>query len=309
MGHILSQKYGKVAVIMGGAGPEREVSLMSGEKVLASLLKSGVDAYAFDPKNTSICNLLTDKFDRAFLVTHGKLGEDGLLQGALEYLKIPYTHSGVLASSLAMDKYRTKLIWRAYGIPMAKDQLLRKNEYSSADFKLELNLPVIVKPVHEGSTIGLSKVYKEEDLAKAIKLAFADDTDILIEEMVIGDEFTLSVCDGMVLPAIKIEAPGGEYDYQNKYFTDTTRYICPTDLGDLHDQINAWAFCGYKAVGARGVARLDFMISEKKQVYFLEINTIPGMTPHSLVPMAFAANGIDFDQLCLLILDGAKLGD
>lgn len=309
MDQALYQKYGKVAVIMGGEGPEREISLMSGENVLASLLKSGVDAYGFDPKNSLICNLLTDKFDRAFLVTHGKRGEDGLLQGALEYLKIPYTHSGVLASSLGMDKYRTKLIWQAYGIPMAKDQLLRKSEFSLATFKLELKLPVVVKPVHEGSTIGLSKIYKEEDLVQAIELAFADDMDVLIEEMVIGDEFTLSVCDGMVLPAIKIEAPGGEYDYQNKYFTDSTRYICPTHLGPLHDQINAWALLGYKAVGARGVARLDFMISENKKVYFLEINTIPGMTSHSLVPMAFAANNINFDQLCLLILDGAKLGD
>ena len=309
MEKALYQKYGKVAVIMGGTGPEREVSLMSGERVLASLLKSGVDAYAFDPKNSQICNLVTEKIDRAFLVTHGKRGEDGLLQGVLEYLEIPYTNSGVLASSLAMDKYRTKLIWQAYGIPIAKDQILHKNEFNFANFKLKLNLPVVVKPVHDGSTIGLTKVYTEKNLEKAIKLAFENDMEVIIEEMIIGEEFTVTVCDGSVLPAIKIEAPGGEYDYLNKYFTDNTRYICPTHLGLQHEQINAWALSGYKAVGARGVARLDFMVNRDKKVYFLEINTIPGMTAHSLVPMAFAANGIDFDQMCLLILDGAKLGD
>lgn len=305
----MHEKYGKVAVIMGGDGSEREISLISGERVLASLIKSGVDAYAFDPKENNICDLIADKCDQAFLVTHGKRGEDGLLQGALEYLKIPYTNSGVLASSLSMDKYRTKLIWQAYGVPMAKDQHLRKDEFILAEFNLELTLPVVVKPVHDGSTVGLTKVYKEEDLAEAITLAFSNDSDILIEEMIIGDEYTITICDDMILPSIKIEAPGGEYDYKNKYFTDDTRYICPADLGDMQNQINIWAIRGYHAVGARGVARLDFMIAKDGGVYFLEINTIPGMTPHSLAPMAFAANGVDFDQMCLHVLDGAKLGD
>jgi D-alanine-D-alanine ligase len=295
----LTQKYGKVAVIMGGTGSEREISLMSGEKVLASLVNSGVNAYAFDPKHHNICQLLADKVDRAFLTVHGKHGEDGLLQGALEYLKIPYTNSGVLASSLAMDKYKTKLIWRAFDIPVATDVLLKKSEFCFHDFKLPLELPVVVKPVHDGSTLGLTKVYHEDQLEGAINLAFQNDTEILIEEMIIGDEFTITICEGEVLPAIKIEAPCGEYDYQNKYFTDDTRYICPANCGTLHEQINQWALTGYNAIGARGVARLDLMVSADKKVYFLEINTIPGMTAHSLVPMAFAAKGINFDQMCL----------
>lgn len=303
----LQKKYGKVAVVMGGDGPEREVSLISGSRVLESLQKSGVDAYAFDPKVRPIHELIADKVDRAFLVTHGKRGEDGLLQGALEYLKVPYTNSGVLASSLSMDKYRTKLVWRNFAIPMAREQHVMRSDRAS--FKLELNLPVVVKPVHDGSTLGLSKVFKVEDLERAIDLAFQNDQDILIEEMIIGEEFTITICDDKVLPLIKIEAPNGDYDYNSKYFSDETRYICPYDLGELTKDIEGFAIAGYNAVGARGVARLDFMLDKNSNIYFLEINTIPGMTPHSLVPMAFAATGIDFDKLCLLILDGARLGD
>lgn len=305
----MQNKYGKVAVIMGGSSKEREVSLISGKAVLESLLKSGVDAYAFDPAKQSIFDLKLQGFTRAVIVLHGRGGEDGVIQGALEYMEIPYTGSGVMASALAMDKYRTKLIWKTFGIPMARDQYLLKSEYNKEHFKLSLALPVIVKATHEGSTLSLSKVYKEEDLAKAIELAFNYDDEILIEEMIIGAEFTVTVCDGEVYPLVKIEAPSAEYDYEHKYFKDDTVYICPYELeSKLHQEINRYAILGYKAVGARAVARLDFLIDKNNKPYFLEINTIPGMTSHSLVPMAYKARGIGFDELCLQILDGAKLG-
>lgn len=305
----LAQKYGKVAVIMGGDGPEREVSLISGERVLASLIKSGVNAYAFDPGVSPIHELIMDKVDRAFMLTHGKRGEDGLLQGVMEYFKIPYTNSGVLASSLSMDKFRTKLIWQTYGIPMPRGQVVAKKDYNKDTFKLKLDLPVIVKPVHDGSTLGLSKVYTEEELISAIDLAFLNDHDILIEEMIVGSEYTITVMDGKIYPIIKIEAPNASYDYHSKYFSNETKYFCPYDLGDLQASVESYAKTGYEAVGARGVARLDFMLDMNNNIYFLEINTIPGMTPHSLVPQAFAATGVNFDELCLLLLDGAKLGD
>ena len=302
----LKQKYGKVAVVMGGESSEREVSLISGNAVLTSLIKSGVDAYGFDPKVTPISDLATNGYARAVLMTHGTRGEDGTLQGALEYLKIPYTGSGVMASAIAMDKYRTKLIWQAIGIPVASSQYLQKSSYSN--FKLELSLPVVVKPVDAGSTIGLSFVTKIEQLNDAINLAFEYDNAVLIEKMVIGREFTITVCDGVVYPVIEIIAPQGNYDYQNKYFTDNTKYICPIDLGQLQSSIEANALKAYNAIGARGVTRLDFMLNEANEVFFLEINTLPGMTGHSLVPMAYKAKNIDFDGLCLSILDSARLG-
>lgn len=303
------KKYGKVAVIMGGSSKEREVSFISGKAVLASLIKSGVDAHAFDPSEQSVFELKNLGFKTAVIILHGRGGEDGIIQGALEYLGIPYTGSGVMASSLAMDKYRTKLVWKAFGIPMAKDQYLLKSKFNSDTFKLELTLPVVVKATHEGSTLSLSKVYKLEDLVPAIELAFKYDNQVLIEEMIIGPEFTVTVCDGVVYPLVKIEAPSGEYDYEHKYFADDTVYICPYSLPEkLQTDINEYALLGYNAVGARSVARLDFLLDKDNQPRFLEINTIPGMTSHSLVPMAYKARGIDFDQLCLQILDGAMLG-
>jgi D-alanine-D-alanine ligase len=300
-------KYGKVAVLMGGWSPEYEISLISGNAVLESLTKSGVDAHPFDPAKQSVFELKQLGFSKAVLMTHGKVGEDGILQGALEYLQIPYTGSGVLASALSMDKHRTKLIWSTYGIPMPRGLQLAKPDIQLV--KENFELPIIIKPVHEGSTLGLSKVYKWEDLALALEAAFKSDKVVLVEEMIIGSEFSITVCDGQVYPAVKIEAPSGEYDYQNKYFTDTTVYICPYPLEDiLEQQIKNYAKIGYNAVGARGVARLDFMLDNKNKPYFLEINTLPGMTGHSLSPQSFKAAGIDFDQLCLHILDGASLG-
>jgi D-alanine-D-alanine ligase len=300
-------KYGKVAVLMGGWSKESEVSMISGNAVLESLVKSGVDAHAFDPAKQPICELKQQGFDRAVLMTHGKVGEDGILQGALEYLKIPYTGSGVLASALSMDKQRTKLIWSTYGIPMPKGVCLDKPDVSL--IKEKFNLPIIIKPVHEGSTLGLSKVYTWDDLGRAFETAFENDTVVLVEEMIIGSEFSITVCDGVVYPSVKIEAPDGHYDYQNKYFTDDTVYICPYPLEEkLEIKIREYAKIGYAAVGARGVARLDFMLDKNNQPYFLEINTLPGMTSHSLSPQSFKAAGVSFDGLCLKILDGASLG-
>lgn len=303
----MNRKYGKVAVLMGGNTPEREISLISGRAILESLQRSGVDAYAFDPAEKPLQDLLSDNYASAFVIIHGKGGEDGKLQGALEYLGVPYTGSGVMASSIGMDKHRTKLIWQSVGIPMAESQYLEKKDYKQNNFKLQVKLPVVVKPVDDGSTLGLTKVYDEKQLDQAIDFAFQSSERVLIEEMIVGDEYTITVFDGKVYPVVKIEAPAGEYDYQNKYFTDDTKYICPYDLGALQEQINAWALAGYNAIGASGVARLDFMIDKEKNVYFLEINTLPGMTNHSLVPMSLAAAGYSFDELCLMILDGASI--
>lgn len=304
----LNGRYGRVAVIMGGNSPEREISLISGKTILNSLQKSGVDAFAFDPGEQPLENLKQLGCQRALLMIHGKTGEDGKLQGAMEYLGIPYTGSGVMASAIGMDKYRTKLIWQSLGIPVAKSQYLELSNYSADHFQLQISLPVVVKPADDGSTLGLSKVYTQEQLLPAITAAFKSSTKILIEEMIIGDEFSITIIDGVLYPIIKIVAPDGEYDYQNKYFSDETIYVCPFDLGNMHQQVEDYVLRAYHAIGASGVARLDFMLSRAQEVYFLEINTLPGMTGHSLVPQAAAASGVSFDQLCLLILDGAGLG-
>lgn len=303
-----AKNYGKVAVLMGGDTTEREVSFMSGKAILASLIKSGIDAFAFDPAEEPIENLKKYGCDRVFIIIHGKNGEDGKLQGALEYLKIPYTGSGVMASSIGMDKYRTKLIWKSLGVPVAESQYVEKSNYIADSFELTLPLPVIVKPADDGSTLGFSKVYKVEDLPKAIEFAFEKSNKILIEEMIIGDEYTITMIDGKVYPIIKIEAPQGEYDFEHKYYSDDTKYLCNYDLGDLQKQIEEWALLGYHGIGAVGVARSDFMIDRRTgKVCFLEINTVPGMTGHSLVPQSVASIGINFDELCILILDGARL--
>ena len=303
----LKQKYGKVAVLMGGDSSEREISLISGNAVLSSLIKSGVDAHAFDPSTRPVQDLCTNGFVRVVLMTHGSRGEDGTLQGALEYHKIPYSGSGVMASAIAMDKYRTKLIWQGLGIPVARSQYINKKARTS--FRLELSLPVVVKPVDGGSTIGLTFVTKMEQLPDAITLAFTYAESVLVETMITGSEYTITVSNGVVYPIIQIVAPQGNYDYQNKYFTDVTKYIYPIDLGELQSVVEDYAIKAYDAIGARGVARLDFMINEKNEAFFLEINTLPGMTSHSLVPMAYNDKGINFDALCLEILDGARLGN
>jgi D-alanine-D-alanine ligase len=301
-------KYNKVAVMMGGSSSERDISLISGQAVLESLIKSGVNAFKFDPSESSLYELQEDGFDCAVIMLHGTGGEDGVLQGALESLKIPYTGSGVMASAIAMDKYRTKLIWQSTGVPTPNSQYVDKRAFNEKYFELSLDLPVVVKPVNGGSTVGLSKVYNIEELQKAIALAFHYDNAVLIEELIIGEEFTITLFNSKVYPIVKIEAPDGEYDYQNKYFTDVTKYICPYDLGYAQNNlVEGYALTAYESIGASGVCRLDFMIDKNQKVYFLELNTIPGMTSHSLVPMAFKARGCNFDELCLLMLNDAKL--
>lgn len=303
-----NRQYGKVAVLMGGNTPEREISFISGKAILDSLLKSKVDAFAFDPNNEPLENLKKYQCERAFVIIHGKNGEDGKLQGALEYLAIPYTGSGVMASAIGMDKYRTKLIWQSVGLPVARSQYLEKTKFSPASFIFNLKLPVIVKPADDGSSLGLKKVYELKDLLPAINYAFETSAKILIEELIVGDEYTITIFDGKVYPVIKVVAPEGEYDYEHKYFSDETVYLCPYDLGPLQAKVEELALIGYNSIGASGVARLDFMVDKNQNIFFLEINTLPGMTNHSLVPQSIAAKGIGFDELCLMILDGAGLG-
>ena len=304
----LRQKYGKVAVIMGGDSPERDVSLISGKFMLQALLEYNIDAYKFDPFEQSICELKSMRFDCALLAVHGKNVEDGRLQGALEYLKIPYSGSGVLSSSLSMDKYRTKLIWSKWNIPMAKSQHIELDSFDMSTFKLELSLPVVVKPSCGGSTLGVTKVYDIQKLADAINTAFEQDNSILIEEMVIGTEFAITLNNGECYPLVKIEAANGDYDYQNKYFTNTTKYICPYELDtELHQRIISHAKNACIALSTSGVVRIDFMLDVYNNIYFLELNTLPGMTDHSLVPIAFKAHGISYNQLCLILLDSIGL--
>ncbi|MFN8770517.1 MAG: D-alanine--D-alanine ligase [Neisseriaceae bacterium] len=304
----MQSKYKKVAVIMGGNSAERDVSILSGNAVLASLQRSGVNAYKFDPSEDSICKLVQNEFDCAVIMLHGRGGEDGTIQGVLDYMRIPYSGSSVTASAIALNKHITKLIWQNVGIPMPKWNVITNSEYNKEMFKFDINLPVVVKPVKEGSTFGLTKVYELANLHDAISLAFKYDDEVLIEELIVGAEFTAPVFNNRVYPLVKIEAPNGEYDYQNKYFTDNTKYICPYDLGDeLNEKVKKFALLSYQSIDASGVARVDFMLNDKNELFFLEINTIPGMTSHSLVPMSFKASGCSFDDLCLKILDDAKL--
>ena len=300
--------FGKVAVLLGGRSAEREISFLSGNAVLGALRERGVDAHAFDPADRAISDLKRDGFQRAFIALHGRFGEDGTVQGALELLGIPYTGSGVMASSLAMDKWRTKLMWQAVGIPSPRDLLLE----AKSDWKnvvQTLGLPLIVKPVHEGSTIGLSKVTSAEQLAGAYELAARHDPAVLAEEFIAGKELTASVLGDQALPLIWIEAPGGNYDYKNKYFTDDTKYHCPSGIPtDIEDEIRAVTLNAFRVLGCEGWGRADLILRADGSYCFLEMNTSPGMTGHSLVPMAARQAGISFPDLVLKILEGAHVG-
>jgi D-alanine-D-alanine ligase len=302
------ERFGKVAVLMGGRSAEREISLLSGNAVLSALRERGVDAHAFDPKERDISNLRLEKFDRVFIALHGRYGEDGTVQGALELLGIPYTGSGVMASALAMDKWRTKLMWQAVGIPVPKDVLV--NETSDWNAVVQtLGLPLIVKPVHEGSTIGLTKVRMAEELPAAYELAARHDRVVLAEEFVDGQELTASILGDTVLPLIRIEAPQGNYDYQNKYFSDETRYHCPAGLrGDAEQTIREAALRAFQVLGCEGWGRADLILRADNTFSFLEMNTSPGMTGHSLVPMAARQAGLAFPHLVVRILEGAHVG-
>jgi D-alanine-D-alanine ligase len=300
--------YGRVAVLLGGRSAERDVSLRSGGMVLEALKRKGVDAHAFDPKDHGLEQLIAQRFDRIFIALHGRFGEDGTVQGALEYLGLPYTGSGVMASALAMDKWRTKLLWQAAGISTPPYEVLSKDT-DFADVCHRLGIPLMVKPAREGSSIGMSKVMSTEKLGAAYELAAGYDDVIIAERFIEGVEVTAAILNGEALPLIRLETPRVFYDYQAKYFADDTRYICPSGLPRAQEEaIQAAALRAFDLVGCSGWGRVDVMIDQSGQHYLLEVNTIPGMTDHSLVPMAARARGIEFDDLCLAILETAHVG-
>ncbi len=298
----MKKDFGKVAVLMGGPSAEREVSLMSGTGIVKALKERGVDAHAFDPSERDIFDLKREGFARVFVALHGRFGEDGTVQGALEVMKLPYTGSGVMASALAMDKWRTKMIWQSAGIPTPQYRLLN----GSSDWHQttqDLGLPLIVKPGREGSTIGLSKVTTTVQLGAAYELAAKFDPQVIAEEFVPGQELTVSVLGERALPIVRIEAPEGNYDYQNKYFTDDTRYHCPSGIdAAIETRIQADTMKAFRLLGCRGWGRADVMLRADGSYSFLELNTSPGMTGHSLVPIAARADGIEYPDLCVEIL-------
>ncbi|MBP6219706.1 MAG: D-alanine--D-alanine ligase [Limnohabitans sp.] len=307
---------GKVAVLMGGRSAEREVSLMSGQGVLQALRASGVNAHAFDPAERDLSELKREGFDRCFIALHGRYGEDGTVQGALELLGIPYTGSGVMASSIAMDKTMTKRVWLAEGLPTPNYVLVRREQLGSVSMDgliQALGLPMIVKPAREGSSIGVSKVEKIQDLPAALAAAAQCDADILCEQCIVGDEVTCPVLgegdSSRALPVIRIVAPAGNYDYQNKYFTDDTQYLVPSGLPASEEAaIEALVVKAYQVLACRGWGRIDVMIdAATRQPYLLEINTSPGMTGHSLVPMSAKAAGLSYEALCCQLLAAASL--
>ena len=304
--------FGKVGVLFGGRSAEREISLISGNGVLQALKSRGIDAHPFDPGTHSLADLAAQGFDRVFIALHGRYGEDGSLQGALEQLGIPYTGSGVMASSVGMDKITTKKLWLMEGVPTPKYATVDADTDLDA-LVAELGLPLIVKPPLEGSSIGITKVLERDQLADAIALVASMDDAVLVEQFVTGREFTVAVLGhgaaARALPIVEIVAPEGKYDYQNKYFTDDTQYHCPAPLPDeLTQEIQRHAVNAYRAIGCEGWGRVDVLVRESDmRPFLLEVNTSPGMTTHSLVPMAARAVGIGYEDLCVEILRSARL--
>jgi D-alanine-D-alanine ligase len=308
--------FGKVAVLMGGASAEREVSLMSGAGVLAALQRRGVDAHAFDPAERDLVELRRDGYARCFIALHGRHGEDGTVQGALELLGIPYTGSGVMASALAMDKVMTKRIWEAAGLPTPRWVMLDESAQDNAHTRTvpdALGLPLIVKPPHEGSSIGVTKVTGYSGMQAAVQLAARYDAEVLCEAFIEGDEVTCPVLGqgtgARALPVVKIVAPDGAYDYQNKYFTDEVQYLVPSGLPPAEEQeIQRLVLAAFRTLGCRGWGRADLMLrAQDRRPFLLEMNTSPGMTGHSLVPKSAAAAGIGYEELCVQILALARL--
>ena len=303
---------GRVAVLMGGRSAEREVSLRSGAGVLAALRGAGIDAHAFDPAQRPMDDLRREGCERAFIALHGRYGEDGTVQGALELLGIPYTGSGVLASAIAMDKVRTKEIWSARGLSTPRSVALTRGDVLR-DVPDALGLPLIVKPPHEGSTLGVSKVLGYSEMAEAFEQAARYDEVVLAEEFIEGPELTVAILGGgakaRALPVIEIRAPGGNYDFQNKYFGEATEYLCPAPLPEaLASRVAQLALAAYRAIGCEGWGRVDLMLRARDgEPFLLEVNTSPGMTDHSLVPMAARAIGMPYEQLVLELLAGACL--
>ena len=306
----------RVAVLMGGDSAERDISLMSGQGVLQALLSKGVQAQAFDPSTQDLSDLRGLGITHVFIALHGRHGEDGTVQGALELLGIPYTGSGVMASAIAMDKVMTKRLWRSHGLDTPASVCLSPTEQSAARIAAipaELGIPLIVKPPREGSSIGVTKVCQASDMAAAAALATRYDPELLCEAFIDGDEITCPVlgegADAVALPIVRIAAPQGDYDYQNKYFTDTVQYHCPSGLPAAEEEaIQQQVLAAYRSLGCRGWGRADLMIrASDRKAFLLEMNTSPGMTSHSLVPMSARAAGISYEDLCLRLIASASL--
>lgn len=300
-----AKRFGKVAVMLGGTSAERPVSLNSGNAVLAALTRQGVDAHAFDPANRNLGDLISGEFDRVFIALHGRYGEDGCMQGALELLNLPYTGSGVMASAIGMDKWRTKLLWRAAGLPTADwDILVADSDFAAIEKRL--GLPIFVKPAREGSSIGMSKVTEPGTLKAAFETAVEHDALVLAEKFIDGAEFTVGILGNSALPLIRLQ-PAQEkdfYDFEAKYLRDDTQYHCPAGLADAQEMaLRQLALDAFRLVEGRGWGRVDLMLDSLGNPYLLEVNTSPGMTDHSLVPMAARVAGLSFDQLCIAILE------
>ncbi len=303
-----ASKFGKVAVLLGGKSAERGVSLDSGTAVLEALLRSGVNAEAFDPQERSITELVG--YDRAFIVLHGRGGEDGQIQGALEWLELPYTGTGVQGSAIGMDKVKTKQVWQGSELPTAPYRIVTKDS-NLQDVVDSIGLPFIIKPVHEGSSIGMSKVEKMEDFAEAIAKATVHDAVVMAEKWITGREFTVVILNGEALPVIRLQPPEDVafYDYEPKYNRNDVQYGIPAGLtAEEEKQLQALCLRAFQAVGASGWGRIDAMQDEQGNFWLLEVNTVPGMTSHSLVPKAAAAIGYSFDELCLAILEQTLTG-
>jgi D-alanine-D-alanine ligase len=296
--------YGKVVVLMGGRSAEREISLLSGQAVLQALRAQGIDAHGQDTATADFQDVLArETYTRAFIALHGRGGEDGVVQGMLEMLGIPYTGSGVLGSALAMDKLRTKQVWQSAGIPTPSFVLL-KSAADVAAARDALEYPVVVKPAHEGSSIGISKVDTAAALADAWQLAARYDDTVIAEQWIHGAEYTAGILGDEVLPLIRLETPNVFYDYAAKYESDTTRYLIPCGLDEVREAaLQDVSLAAFQAVGAGGWGRVDFMLDESGRPWFIEVNTVPGLTDHSLVPMAAGAVGTDFGRLVCRILD------
>ncbi|EAC1960354.1 TPA: D-alanine--D-alanine ligase [Escherichia coli] len=300
----------KIAVLLGGTSAEREVSLNSGAAVLAGLREGGIDAYPVDPKEVDVTQLKSMGFQKVFIALHGRGGEDGTLQGMLELMGLPYTGSGVMASALSMDKLRSKLLWQGAGLPVAPWVALTRAEFEKglSDKQLAeisaLGLPVIVKPSREGSSVGMSKVVAENALQDALRLAFQHDEEVLIEKWLSGPEFTVAILDEEILPSIRIQPSGTFYDYEAKYPSDETQYFCPAGLEASQEaNLQALVLKAWTTLGCKGWGRIDVMLDSDGQFYLLEANTSPGMTSHSLVPMAARQAGMSFSQLVVRILE------
>ncbi|SFA92758.1 D-alanine-D-alanine ligase [Collimonas sp. OK607] len=313
---MTGHQFGKVGVLFGGRSAEREVSIMSGTGVLQALKSRGVDAHLFDPGERNLAELAAEKFDRVFIALHGRYGEDGTLQGALEQLGIPYTGPGVMASAIAMDKVMTKRVWQSMALPTPRFIVLDAHSATREELRQVpdvLGLPLMLKAPHEGSTIGISKVVGYSDMSEGFALCAKFDEVVLAEEFIAGRELTVPVLgagrNARALPVVEIRAPDGNYDYQHKYFTDDTKYLCPAPLDEaLTQRIQSLAVQAFNALGCEGWARVDFMLrSSDNEPFLLEINTSPGMTGHSLVPIAAKADGVSYEDLCVEILKSASL--